>query len=75
MDGLCGECSHDDNEHVHYCSHDDTSPCDCNAEYVRIAGEPKDYAEMWLDGGGEPSFDQIDGFLLAHFNARAVHVT
>lgn len=36
--------------------------------------EPKDYARMWLDGGGDPTFDQIDGFLLRHFNARAVYV-
>jgi hypothetical protein len=28
-------CGHDDDEHVHYCSHDDTSICPCNAEYVR----------------------------------------
>lgn len=36
-DGLCGECGHDDNEHVHYCSHDErTGSCDCNAEYARV---------------------------------------
>lgn len=34
--------------------------------------DPKDYAQIWLEGGGDPSFDQIDGFLQAHFGARAV---
>ena len=36
--------------------------------------KPMDYAQMWLDGGEDPTFDQIDGFLYRHFNARAVHI-
>jgi hypothetical protein len=36
--------------------------------------DPKGYAQMWTDGGGDPTFDEIDGFLFAHFNARAVHI-
>lgn len=36
--------------------------------------QPKDYAQLYLDGGEDPTFDQIDGFLLAHFNARARYI-
>lgn len=32
-----------------------------------------DYAPIFLDGGGDPSFAQIDTFLRTHFNARAVY--
>lgn len=35
----------------------------------------EDYAALYLDGGGEPSFAQIDAFLRVHFNARAVYLT
>jgi len=35
--------------------------------------DPKDYAVLYLDGGGDPTFDQIDGFLYAHFSARAIY--
>lgn len=35
---VCGECGHDQMEHVHYCSHEEeTGSCDCNAEYARVA--------------------------------------
>lgn len=29
---------------------------------------------LFLDGGDEPDFDQIDEYLRAHFGARAVYV-
>lgn len=32
----------------------------------------RDYAPIYLDGGGDPTFKQIDAFLQAHFGARAV---
>jgi hypothetical protein len=30
---------------------------------------------LYLDGGGDPDFAQIDAFLHTHFNARAVYVS
>lgn len=36
--------------------------------------EPLDYAEIYLGDTGRPSFEQIDGYLLRHFDARAVYV-
>lgn len=33
------------------------------------------YARVWTDGGGDPTFDELDGFLEAHFGARAVYVS
>lgn len=51
-------------------------PCE-NGDHPDIiqtpTSDPKDYAQMWLDGGEDPTFDQIDGFLYRHFNARAVY--
>lgn len=40
-----------------------------------MTSEPKDYAQVWTEGGGVPTFDEIDGFLYRHFNARAVYVS
>lgn len=31
------------------------------------------YAPIYLNGGGDPDFDQIDAYLRTHFNARAVY--
>ena len=36
-DNPCGECGHDQTEHVHYCSHEEReTSCYCNAEYARL---------------------------------------
>lgn len=40
--GVCGECGHDDNDHVHYCAFDvEYGVCGCNAEYVRLTAEKR----------------------------------
>jgi hypothetical protein len=31
------------------------------------------YAPIYLDGGGDPDFEQLDAFLRTHFNARAIY--
>lgn len=30
--------------------------------------------ELYLDGGEDPTFKQVDEYLRSHFNARAVHI-
>lgn len=35
---------------------------------------PMRYAPLYLDGGGDPDYEQIDAFLRTHFNARAVRL-
>jgi hypothetical protein len=31
-------------------------------------------SEMYLDGGGDPTFEDVDAFLRAHFGAHAVYL-
>lgn len=46
------------------------TPC-VVCDRIKKGDYPKDYAQLYLDGGEDPTFDQIDGFLYRHFNARA----
>jgi len=39
----------------------------------RRTAKPTEYAQLYLNGGDNPTFEQIDGFLYAHYNARALH--
>ena len=33
--------------------------------------KPTEYAQVFTDGGGDPTFAELDGFLFTGFNARA----
>jgi hypothetical protein len=35
----------------------------------------QDYAPIFLDGGDDPTFAQIDAYLRTHFNARAIYLS
>ena len=37
--------------------------------------KPTEYAQVFTDGGGDPTFAELDGFLFTHFNARAVYIS